>query len=326
MPDEKRSSIFDDRRFRQGLEGHPSPALARRLIRAKAAFDARHPDRERAIAAAKHNRPHPFLVLAAAPGDLGHRPIGAASGLHSASVELVELDAAGAPAGDPVAFVSAGKAYRVRCAVTNRGEAPALVGLAEFYAATPAAFDAAALDPGATLPPLGYGGFSVPAGRTVRIACPNPWLPTPEQSQEASVLVQVYDPTGDFIRRRFDALNDRRVARLDLSAAPDFTGIWRGPYTGPVGKDSEVQVTLHQTGEAVTAEISFNSGSEAHAQGQLQGQEAVLAGGAVLPASPQSTNTWRFRFLTPSTLRLEHVLIEQDGTEMPGKADLPRVL
>lgn len=324
MPDERPPSLSRDRKFREGFARLSSPALERRLAQARREFNARHPERERVIVRANRNRPHPFLVLAAAGGDQGERPIPPSSGLHNASLEVFELTGGGKPTGNPVGAVKVGKSYQIRCRVVNLGSAPVLVGIAEFFVATPAQLDAAAVQPETPLPALGYGGFSLPRGKTAVVICRNPWSPTQEQSVKASVLAQVYDPTGDFVVRRFDALQDRHVGRLDLGGAPEFEGTWRGAYFGPIGKEPEIEVMLLQTGTGVTADIAFSNGVKVKASGQVKGQQAILESGP-LAGFPQSTGTWSFSLLTPSALRLKHEIVPKAGAKLSGNADLGRI-
>ena len=305
-------------------------SLEARLTRARREYERRVPERERRriIAEAKRLRPHPFLLLAAAAGDQGNRPLPAGVAHHNPSVQVLELDAKGQPTGGPVLAVKAGKQYQLRCLVTNLGQVPALMGIAEFFVAKRPQLEASAADPNVPLPAFGYAGFTAPQGKTVAVACRKAWKPSQDQVVEAGVLAQVYDPTGDFLQKRFDPAHDRHVGRFDVGGAPDFVSKWAGTYSGPVGKEPEIRVEVKQQGQTLTADIVFDSTvvPVQKASGKLQGQQAVLTSGALLPNFPQSKGKWTLSFVDPSTVLLKHEITDKDGSKITGQANLTRVL
>lgn len=305
-------------------------SLEARLARARRDYERRHPERERQriIDEAKRLRPHPFLVLAAAAGDKGERPLSASAAHHNPSVQVIELDTKGQPTGGPVLAVKAGKQYQLRCLVTNLGQVPALMGIAEFFVADRHQLAVSAADPSVPLPAFGYAGFTAPQGKTVAVACNKVWKPSQDQVADAGVLAQVYDPTADFLQKRFDPARDRHVGRFDVGGASDFVGKWMGTYEGPVGKEPEIRVEVKQQGETLIADIVFDSTvvPPQKATGKQQGQQAVLTSGPLLPNFPQSKGKWTLSFVNPATVLLKHEITDKDGSKITGQANLSRVL
>jgi hypothetical protein len=171
---------------------------------------------------------NPYLVLQAAPGDQGARPLAndpnAQQVLYNESVQI--LDAAGNGVTAPVA----GASYTLTCRVTNLGNLGAFGGIAEFYIAAPATFDSLALMPKPVLAASGYEGFTAKPGETVTVKSRRVWKPVTVQEAMSTIVVHAHDPFNDRIQKRFDARHDRHVGRRDT--IPDFAGLWKGVLTG----------------------------------------------------------------------------------------------
>ena len=162
----------------------------------------------------------PYIIAPCNSGDGGARPIPSLQANFSKSIEVID------PMGIPVLEPRAGTGYTLRCHVVNHGGAGAFGGIAEFYVSNPQSFNTAAATTGAVLPMNGLAGFSVLPGKSVVVDCPKKWIPVSDAEAASSILVQAYDVFADKVVGRFDARNDRHVARRDHIA--DFSGVWDG--------------------------------------------------------------------------------------------------
>ena len=237
----------------------------------------------------------PYLVIRADPNDAGARPLPGSEALQSSAIEFVTA------AGGTVPIPKAGQEYSLRVTIHNFGAAPSYAGVAEFVIADPAALDAAAAG-GAPLPPWGIEGFIVPPDSDVMVTCRRKWKPLQPAAATASVLVQAFDALLDPVTRRWDARNDRHVARHDN--IPDFAGTWEGPqyFAGAVGGTGFLyRVVVTQSGSAVNVSIyeQVSGVVVAPANGGVVGGGALVGLGhgvaiarrATLPATPQLTGS-----------------------------------
>jgi hypothetical protein len=278
----------------------------------------------------------PYLVVAAAPGDDGARPLPSQLALHNASVQI--LDSAGTPVTSPVA----GTTYTLRCTVINLGATAAYGGLANFYVAQPSDFDAAARTPRALMKVLGYTGFVVLPSRSATITCPRSWTPSTDLEAISSVLAHVYDPFFDPLIRSFDARNDRHVGRQDT--IPDFSGVWEGrtAFVNNPGISSLIRLVITQSGLTVNMaaymQVSDLPGPldpgtvivtprpdvigsigipspithyltpnpQETATGIIVGGQVQLSDTEILTGVPFTENQWTLMLSDPDTLHFEH--------------------
>jgi hypothetical protein len=150
----------------------------------------------------------------------------------------------------------------------------------------------------------------------------------------ASILVQAYDALLDPIGRRYDARDDRHVARHDN--IPDFAGTWEGPqyFAGAVGGAGYLyRVVATQSGTTVNVSIyeevsggvaaPINGGVVLAGRGAAIGglgpvRAGVIARGPILPATPQLTGTGTIANRTVQLMITE--LLDLNG---PGTTPVP---
>jgi hypothetical protein len=206
----------------------------------------------------------PYIVLRAAAGDQGARPLLDDQQVHyNESVQILDS------AGNSVTVPESGKSYRLTCRVTNLGNLGAFGGIAEFYIAAPATIDSLASMSKPVSAASGYEGFTAGPGETVTVVSRRVWTPATDQEAMSTIVVHAHDPFNDLIQKRFDARNDRHVGRRDT--IPDFRGIWNGVLNGQhvtLGTWN-VRLEITQAYEILTISIYFAQGS--------------------LPATPQAT-------------------------------------
>jgi hypothetical protein len=167
----------------------------------------------------------PYLVLQAAPGDQGARPLANDQQVfYNESVQILDS------VGNSVTIPEKGKSYTLACRVTNLGNLGAFGGIAEFHVAPPATVDVLASTSKPLLAVRGYEGFTAKPGDTVTVTSRRVWTPATDQEAMSTIVVHAHDPFNDLIKMRFDARNDRHVARRDT--IPDFRGVWKGVLTG----------------------------------------------------------------------------------------------
>jgi hypothetical protein len=160
----------------------------------------------------------PFLVIPAAAGDSGARPIPVDAATSNMSIVAGIAQDSGTTWSQ--------WQIQLSCTVTNRGAAVCAAGLAEFYIGpqfsvwnpghellTPAQV-------GANAQLVGRNSFRAPPGGTVTVVCPNLWQPGSPDAAQQGVLVQVYDALGDHLTTPYDAVSDRHVARFDAVMDP----------------------------------------------------------------------------------------------------------
>ena len=189
----------------------------------------------------------PYLFIPASSTDDGLRPQPNSTAFHSEGVWLV--DGTGPVETAPVVSepVVNGQ-YRIRCKVRNIGAFPAYGAMANFFVNQPAAFNAA-VGSGNSLPAIGHTGFVVKQGQEIVITCPKPWIPATPADLSSTIVVHAYDPFADNIISRFDARNDRHVARHDL--APDL-------YV----RDWTDSSSVHDLGQEPSARTLFYTNSD----------------------------------------------------------------
>lgn len=277
----------------------------------------------------------PYLVVAAAPGDDGARPLPSQLALHNGSIQI--LDSAGTLVASPVAGIT----YTLRCTVINLGTTAAYGGLANFYVAPSADLDAAVRTPNPLMKALGYTGFVVQPSSSAIITCPKSWTPSTGLEATSSVLAHVYDPFFDPLIRPFDARNDRHVGRQDTIL--DFSGVWEGreAFVNNPTLSNLIRLVITQSGLTVNMAAYMQVSS---LPGPLHPGTVVTPGTIVigpigasspitsgLPANPQETgsgiiadsqvqfsiteiltgvpfteNQWTLTLPDPDTLHFEH--------------------
>lgn len=164
--------------------------------------------------AAKGPTATPYLIIPAGAGDTGTRPLAGDQALQSRSIQAAIANPQAAGGWNEFQI-------QLSCTVQNLGTAPSSAALAEFYVGTSIGIwnpSHATLTPAqvqAATQLVGRTTFTASAGATTTVTCPTMWTPGDAQSAQQGVLVQVSDLFTDPIAMRFDALNDRHVARAD---------------------------------------------------------------------------------------------------------------
>ena len=154
----------------------------------------------------------PYLVIPSGPADSGARPLAVDQALANRSIQA---QIAVAPGGASISHV------QLSCSVANLGAVPSSAALIEFYIGAAigiwnpghAGLTPAQVQAGTQL--VGRASFVAPPGTTTTVLCPVLWNPASSEEARQGVLVQVSDLFTDPITARFDAMDDRHVARAD---------------------------------------------------------------------------------------------------------------
>jgi hypothetical protein len=257
----------------------------------------------------------PFLVLKAATGDNGARPLmNDQEAFYNENVQILDVF------GGKVTVLEKGKSYTLTCQVTNLGNLGAFGGIAEFYIAHPAVVDGLASMPKPILAARGYEGFTVNPGQTVTVTARRVWTPATDQEAISTIVVHAHDTFTDPVTRRFDARNDRHVGRRDT--IPDFRGVWNGTVTahgGAVGTWN-LRLEITQAYDNVTVAIylwqnTTPSTPQATVSTLVAGGKIVFTATGVTPVSSawvlerQGTNHLKVGFSYPRDFIANGILL-----------------
>ena len=252
----------------------------------------------------------PYLVLAAALGDVGARPLPGAEALRSASIEIVD-----ATSGAPVAMPVKGGSYKLRAHITNLGATASYAGLADFYVAPTQVFDAAAHG---GPPPVAQGrtGFSVGSQAMVTVVSPHVWAPDDDARAAASIVVHAYDFMLDPLGQPFDARGNRHVARRD--DVSDFGGTWNGSVSDGT-RTIRMKIVIQQLWPNVTCAFFTQKGGvipptpQATGSGTVAGTTAGVATTELNGGDPWATNQNTLTLSDPDTLQVQQTRTFADG-------------
>ncbi|MBC7771946.1 MAG: hypothetical protein H7210_05590 [Pyrinomonadaceae bacterium] len=224
-------------------------------------------------------------------------------------------------AGDVTEIPVAGQNYTLRIHIINHGAAASYGGIVEFLVAEPALIDAAAINPSTVLPRLGYTGFVANPGSAITVTCPKVWTPTSDAEASRSVLALVYDPFVDPVTRRYDARNDRHVARRDL--LPGFGGIWEGIESANSIHPAQtmLRIVIVQDRLAINADFYSQVGSTIPSTPQVSGTGAIGPGRTISlrrmhwnsTMAPVKGERWVLSLTSPTVLHVEHYMHEFRG-------------